>query len=52
MQMNFDSLYIKYGLKYFYLLQAVEHYKISDDDDVKDLDKSLRMQKQKLIMEL
>ncbi len=28
MQRNFDTIYIKYGLKYFYLLQAAGHYKI------------------------
>ena len=39
-QMNFDHLYIKYGLKYFYLMQAVEHYQITQDPDVKDFEKS------------
>lgn len=37
-----DLIYVKYGVKVYYLIQAVEHYKIHEDDDVKQFDQATR----------
>lgn len=42
----YDDIYIRHGVKFHYLEHAAEHYKLGDDDDVKELVNSLKMRAQ------
>ena len=38
-----DTIYLKYGTKLNYLLHAIEHYGLKEDNDIKTLEASFTM---------
>lgn len=42
-----DALYIKYGTKLHYLISAVAHYKLENDQDILDFSRSQKLLQEK-----
>jgi len=43
----YDTIYLKYGTKFHYLIHAVEHYELYKDEDIGAMEKSMMMEQKR-----
>ena len=43
----YDTIYLKYGTKFHYLIHALEHYELNKDEDIGAMEKQILMEQKR-----